>query len=234
MLRNEHHTNPQASRYIKLAGVAVFVVVVLGLAMILPRMGGQRLMGRNVGSHNSSSVLPVATTTSYAYVADANTPLGEAQRFVSDYLAYRASLSADPVRAKAKEAGARSFLTASLSSSIPNLRDSVVYNDPGPGDEDGWPEPIMGSGSGDRYTLYVAFDSDAGEVANGGVRGQVSEAMQFDFVKVAGQWKISGMKRVNYRSQGQVWSHGGNGAAPNSEPTVPPVVTATPVTGSSR
>lgn len=193
-------------------------VIVFALAIILPRMGESRAARDSVFDSGNTSLQTADVATPYVHIADPATPLGVTQRFVAAYSTHKANIGKDAVRARIEEAEARAFLTPSLNSSAVDLADLGVYTEPGSGDEDGWPEPIRGRGVRNHYTLTVAFDSDAGEVAHGagGADANITRVMEFSFVQVAGQWKIDSVKRINYSAPSQ------KEVAPEVTPTVAP------------
>jgi hypothetical protein len=125
-------------------------------------------------------------------------PHEKVQVFVAELAAYRRNRGSNEVAAKEHAGAARASLTPRLSSSVTDIEQLGVYPDAGPGDEDGWPEPIRGMGDDKRYVITVAFDSDAGEVAHGagGAGGTISQVMEFEFAPIDGQWKIDAIRRV--------------------------------------
>jgi hypothetical protein len=118
--------------------------------------------------------------------------------FVTALRLYRQNRGEDERAARRYEVQARSYLTSSLDSRTADLESLGVYDDAGPGDEDGWPEPLSGSGDDRRYSLAVAFEANAGErsVENRGAR--IEKAMEFEFVRTGSGWKIGAIRRVKH------------------------------------
>lgn len=158
------------------AYATVIVAAVLALSQLFPEVGG---------AGSASELGAGAAATPYINVADPATPLGIAQRFVAAHAAGR-------------QADARALLSPRLSAGLASLDDLRVPKDAGPGDEDGWPEPLNGKGNDTSFTLLVSFDSQGGEKAHGEGRGVPVNVMEFAFEKDARRWRIAGVKPVAY------------------------------------
>ena len=211
------------------ACVLVIGAIVLGLVTVL---WGREVGGSSVQAGSNPGNAPAISATASGpsgqlgapEAVDSGPSARQVQAFVAALTSYRGARGTDAVAARRYEAEARAHLTPRLNSSAPDLEALGVYADPGPGDEDGWPEPVRGEGDANRFVLTVAFDSDAGEAAHGaGDPGsQVSRLMEVQFARVDGRWEIDGIRRVTYNPYGDGRVHLGEGEAPAIEPTAIP------------
>lgn len=205
-----------ARRSLGLAGLgayaAMVAVMVTGLAAILSSVGPGDGGGR-LGSAGGGAA-PAAVTTVPTPTSDPSVPRTEARAlrdiarlddrvadFVTALAAYRKHRAGDEALASTYEARVRAFLSPDLDSRTADLEDLGVYAEAGPGDEDGWPEPLSGDGDGKHYRLDVAFDKDAGEEAAMGRPGRVDRAVRFAFERVGEAWLIASVERIDYGQQ---------------------------------